>query len=105
MYHLAPSTIQRQEPSVPRMQVVTTLTKPASLPPMVMVTRVVLGLRLPSWLLRTSSVLAPLHAAKVKLATVWPATQSGAYARGVREQLPGSYPSAPTPDEYESPRA
>ena len=43
--------------------------KPTSLPPMVMLTRVVAALRDDSWLLMTSLVLAPEQAANVKDAT------------------------------------
>jgi hypothetical protein len=43
-------------------QVSMTLEKPASLPPMVMLTSVVLALSADTWLLRTSAVVAPEHA-------------------------------------------
>ena len=39
-----------------------TLAKPASLPPMVMLTSVVLALSADTWLLRTSAVVAPEQA-------------------------------------------
>ena len=42
--------------------------KPASLPPIVMLTRVVDALSEDSWLLMTSLVVAPEHAAKVNAA-------------------------------------
>jgi hypothetical protein len=68
--------------------VVTTVAKPASLPPIVMVTRFVPAVRPPSWLARTPSVVAPPHATKVKLATACAVAQSGAYDCGLRSQLP-----------------
>jgi hypothetical protein len=39
-----------------------TVAKPASLPPIVMLTSVVLGLSADTWVLRTSDVAAPEHA-------------------------------------------
>ena len=55
---------------VSSMQVVMTLLKPASLPPMFMVIRLVLADSPPSWLLSTSVVFAPEQAAKSKLDTL-----------------------------------
>jgi hypothetical protein len=49
-----------------RMQVSMIEEKPASLPPMVMLTSVVDALRDESWLLMTLLVVAPEHAANVK---------------------------------------
>jgi hypothetical protein len=48
-----------------------TLEKPASLPPMVMLTSVVLALRADTWLLRTSAVVAPEHATDTNEAGEW----------------------------------
>jgi multisubunit Na+/H+ antiporter MnhC subunit len=42
------------------------LAKPASLPPIVMLTSVVLGLSAETWLLRTSAVVAPEQATETK---------------------------------------
>ena len=85
----------------------TTVTKPASFPPMVTVTWVVAALSTPSWLLSTSVVVAPLHAANANVVPAWPAAQSASADRVLRSQLPlaGSYGPAPTPAAYESPRA
>ena len=50
------------------MQVSMTLEKPASLPPIVMLTSVVLALSADTWLLSTSAVVAPEQAAEMKVA-------------------------------------
>ena len=50
------------------MQVSITLEKPASFPPIVMLTSVVLALSADTWLLSTSAVVAPEQAAEVKVA-------------------------------------
>jgi hypothetical protein len=49
-------------------------------------------------------VTAPPQAGKRNDATSAAAAYSGPYARSLREQEP-EVPEAPTPDEYESPRA
>jgi hypothetical protein len=49
-------------------QVSMTLEKPASLPPMVMETSVVLALSADTWLLSTSAVVAPEQATETKVA-------------------------------------
>ena len=49
-------------------QVSMTLEKPASLPPIVMLTSVVLALSADTWLLSTSAVVAPEHATEMKVA-------------------------------------
>ena len=64
-----------------------TLEKPASLPPIEIVTRLVEAFSGPSWLLSTSWVFAPEQATKL---SVWPirgATLAG-YACGLRWQPP-----------------
>src|SRR6266404_7455647 len=70
-------------------QLMITLLKPASLPPIVIVTRLVELLSVPSWLLLTFVVFAPLHAWKL---SVYPfaAAIFGPYASGLRLQLPDS---------------
>ena len=50
-----------------------TLAKPASLPPMVMLTSVVLALSADTWLLRTSAVVAPEQAIETNEAGEWAA--------------------------------
>ena len=72
-----------------------------------MVTIVVLPVNAPNWLLSTSVVVAPPHATEVNEATLCDPAHSAVYDRGLREQIPllRSYPPAPTPEEYESPRA
>jgi len=45
-----------------------TLENPASFPPIVMLTRVVLALSADTWLARASAVVAPEQAAETKLA-------------------------------------
>jgi hypothetical protein len=72
--------------------------KPASLPPIVMLTRVVDALRDESWLLMTSLVLAPEQAANVNDAGELAFPHRGAYALGLWPQDPLVLP-APTPEE------
>ncbi len=72
--------------------------KPASLPPMVMLTSVVAVLSDDSWLLMTSPVRAPEQAAKVKDATELATAHSFGKALGLWPQDP-LVPPAPTPDE------
>jgi hypothetical protein len=72
--------------------------KPASLPPIVMLTRVVDALSDESWLLMTSLVLAPEHAANVNDAGELAFPHRGAYALGLWTQDPLVLP-APTPEE------
>ena len=52
-------------------QVCMTLEKPASLPPIVMLTSVVPALSAATWLLVTSAVVAPEQATELKLAGAW----------------------------------
>jgi hypothetical protein len=64
------------------------LAKPASLPPIVMVTRSVPAFRADNWLFSTSAVVAPEHAANWNDETAWPLTHSCGYPRGLRKQFP-----------------
>ena len=61
---LAVATALRHEPVDLSTQVSITLEKPASLPPIVMLTRVVPALSAGTWLLITSEVVAPAQATK-----------------------------------------
>ena len=62
----ADETACRQALSHSSTQVSMTLEKPASLPPIEMLTRVVPAFSAASWPLRTSEVLAPLQATETK---------------------------------------
>ncbi len=65
-----------------------TLEKPASLPPMVMLTSVVLALSADTWLLRTSAVVAPEHATETNEAGELASAHCSGYAFVLRSQLP-----------------
>ena len=64
----AADTAFRHEVVEDSTQVSMTLAKPASLPPIVMLTSVVLALSADTWLLSTSAVVAPEHATETKAA-------------------------------------
>src|SRR5271156_4089931 len=64
----AAATAFRHVPVEESTQVSITLEKPASLPPIVMLTSVVLALSADTWLLSTSAVVAPEQATEVKVA-------------------------------------
>jgi hypothetical protein len=65
-----------------------TLEKPASLPPIVMLTSVVLALSADTWLDKTSAVVAPEQATEVKLAGALAAAHCSGKALVLRSQLP-----------------
>src|ERR1700678_3343270 len=69
-------------------QVSMVLAKPASLPPIVMLTSVVLGLSAETWLLRTSAVVAPEQATETKEVGELTAAHCSGYALVLRSQLP-----------------
>jgi hypothetical protein len=64
------------------------LAKPASLPPIVMLTSVVLALSAETWLLRTSDVVAPEQATETKEVGELAAAHRSGYALALRSQLP-----------------
>src|ERR1700751_5050410 len=69
-------------------QVSITVEKPASLPPIVMLTSVVLPLSADTWLSITSEVVAPAQAAKTNEAGERDAAHCSGYALVLRSQLP-----------------
>jgi hypothetical protein len=83
-----------------RTQVSMTLAKPASLPPMVMLTSVVLALSADTWLLITSAVAAPEQATETNDAGELAPAHCSGKAFVLRSQLPleEMYDPAPTPE-------
>src|SRR5580704_11917836 len=68
-------------------QVSMTLEKPASLPPIVMLTSVVLALSADTWLLSTSAVVAPEQATETKLVGELASAHCSGKAFVLRSQL------------------
>jgi hypothetical protein len=62
--------------------------KLASLPPIVMLTSVVLAVSAETWLLRTSAVVAPEHATETKEVGELASAHCSGYALVLRSQLP-----------------
>ena len=65
-----------------------TLEKPASLPPIVMLTSVVLARSADTWPLSTPAVVAPAQATETKLAGECASAHCSGYACALRSQLP-----------------
>src|SRR5262249_12938681 len=88
-------------------QVSMMLEKPTSLPPMVMLTNVVVELSADSWLELTVSVVAPAQATDAYDAGACAVAQSAEYAFVLRSHEPLELIRlpAPRPDAYESPSA
>src|ERR1700754_4839811 len=85
---------------------VTTLGKPASLPPIVIETSLVAAVTDEIWFAITSSVVAPLQATKTRSVFARCLDARYGYADVPRWQPESSvYEPVPVPDEYESPRA
>ena len=83
----ATSSAVKQAPSVPSRHASTVVTKPASLPPIVIVTGSVPAVSPPSWELRTLLVVAPAQAANAKLAVPCWAAHNAGYDSEERWQL------------------
>jgi hypothetical protein len=69
-------------------QVSITLEKPASLPPIVMLTSVLLALSADTWVAWTSAVVAPEQATEAKLVGEFAPAHCSGYAFALRSQFP-----------------